>query len=340
MFRKKIYRITALLMAAMMAFSLTACRKSTPEPEATTETEEGSNVYDFAAEGVNLPEDFENMIYPIRAVMTQVYSTGAGYYGTEGNEDPSLFWFSMAELVSLMNSYVSDLAEDSAQAYAFLDDEKVDMFASSLYDRIGTGELEMPELSDMELFAVFDEEKDQYGFLISDEEGFSAIITEARQEGDELILKAELLDAESEEPYGEYLITVVPSKWEGEENEFPYSVRSIETLKRFDEESYEGRPVDPDPAPEKDTEEDGSQEMDGTLNGTDISEDQALELARDMYGDGEYEYIGTETLGDDVYYDFRVQVDGLRATDVLVSMSGADVIAGSRNEDGTWSLEE
>lgn len=338
MLGKRRYKCLAVVMAFMMAFSLTACRFGGEQTETATEEIMADDYsYDFAAEGVKLPEDFGNMIYPVRAVMTQLYSTGCGYYGTEGNEDPGLFWFTMAELVSLMNAYVADLAEDPTQAYAFLEDEKAAIYATALYNSIGTGDMEMPELADTELFAVFDEEREQYGFLISDEEGFSVIITEARTEGQDLVLKGVLSDADSGKPYGEYLVTLTPSSWEGEENDFAYSVKSIETMKSYGDEETDDTTEVSNP----ETEDTESFDPDETLtNGTDLSQDQALALAKDIYGDAEYQYVGTETLGEYVYYDFLNPDETAAFSHVLVSMSGADVIAGNKNDDGSWTLAE
>ena len=72
-----------------------------------------------------------------------------------------------------------------------------------------------------------------------------------------------------------------------------------------------------------------------------ISQDDALELAQDYYGsDAEYSYKGTITVGDYEYYDFSVEGEDISSTDVLVSVSGQDVIGGVKNDDGSWSFDQ
>ena len=80
---------------------------------------------------------------------------------------------------------------------------------------------------------------------------------------------------------------------------------------------------------------------DDTQETENISQDDALELAQDYYGsDAEYSYKGMVTVGDYKYYDFSVEGDSISSTDVLVSVSGQDVIGGVKNDDGSWSFDQ
>ena len=86
------------------------------------------------------------------------------------------------------------------------------------------------------------------------------------------------------------------------------------------------------------TEEDGSS---GSTEAEAISEDEALSLAQEYYGeDAEYTFKDIVTIGDYEYYNFSVEGDGVSSTDVLVSTDGENVLGGVQNDDGSWSFDQ
>lgn len=91
MFKNKLKRLCAVTLAGMMVMSVSACStsksaeknsvsKAEQASEATTEAAKDDTTADYVASGVELPDNFENMIYPIEALMLQNYSKGYPYY--------------------------------------------------------------------------------------------------------------------------------------------------------------------------------------------------------------------------------------------------------------------
>ena len=87
MFKNKLKRLCAVTLAGMMVMSVSACStsksaeknsvsKAEQASEATTEAAKDDTTADYVASGVELPDNFENMIYPIEALMLQNYSKG------------------------------------------------------------------------------------------------------------------------------------------------------------------------------------------------------------------------------------------------------------------------
>ncbi len=71
--------------------------KAEQASKATTEAAKDDTTADYVASGVKLPDNFENMIYPIEALMLQNYSKGYPYYANGASEEKSdSFWFSIA----------------------------------------------------------------------------------------------------------------------------------------------------------------------------------------------------------------------------------------------------
>lgn len=91
-------------------------------------------------------------------------------------------------------------------------------------------------------------------------------------------------------------------------------------------------------APTEDTDSDSDSSSSSSEG---ISQDDALNQAKDYYGsDAEYSYKKKVTVGDKEYYDFSVKGDDISSTDVLVSVDGQDVIGGTQNDDGSWSFDQ
>lgn len=100
MFKNKLKRLCAVTLAGMMVMSVSACStsksaeknsvsKAEQASEATTEAAKDDTTADYVASGVELPDNFENMIYPIEALMLQNYSKGYPYYANGASEEKS-----------------------------------------------------------------------------------------------------------------------------------------------------------------------------------------------------------------------------------------------------------
>lgn len=361
MYFNKLKRWGAVLMAGVMVLSLAGCGKKDqeqngakePSEKTTTESASGTDGDDhpeYVEDDVELPDDFGDMIYPLEALMVEASSKGLPYYSEESSEEEAdSFWFSMAVLTSLMNDYVKDVTVDTDDEYLYLSEDTVDMYASALYHAYAQGNLEFPELTEDNTYATYREDDNTYGFLSGDVGLMEARITDCEKDGEDYLLTAELVDEESDEPYGKYEITITPNLYEGEDNAFAYAVSSFEEV-----ESDDWKEDAPEAASTEDREEDteemeDTEETEATTEGEDddedeaasISQDDALELAKDYYGEeAEYTYKGTVTVGDYEYYDFGVKGDNVSSTDVLVSANGQDVIGGIQNDDGSWSFDQ
>lgn len=355
----KMKRWVACIMAGVMVLSLAGCGKKKgekPEGEATEATTEasakdddkGDDSPDYVDGDVVLPEDFENMIYPLEALMVEAAAKGYSYYSEESDGDEAdSFWFSMAVLTSLINDYVKDTTVDMDDEYLYISEDTAGMYAAVLYDAIAKGNLEFPELQDDNTYAVYRDEDESYGFLAGDIGTMEAYITGCEEDGRDYILTAELRDSDTRDIYGEYEITLTENSYDGEEdNLFAYAVSDFKVL--------EGDAVED--APEKSTEEPSestddatedteeitatSEENDDTKKET-ISQSDALEMAKDYYGeDAEYTFKKIVTVGDYEYYNFSVEGEDVSSTDVLVSTNGQDVIGGVQNDDGSWSFDQ
>ena len=172
---KNMKRWSAVALAGVMAVSLMGCggnekEQTSPEPaEATTEAaveDTGDDSEDFVDTGVTLPSDFGDMIYPLTSLMVEASAKGLPYYSEDSTEDEAdSFWFSMAVLASLMNDYVKDFTVDTDENYLYLEEDTVNMYASTLYDAYAQGNLEFPELAEDDTYAVYNEDDNTYGFL-------------------------------------------------------------------------------------------------------------------------------------------------------------------------------
>ena len=378
MIKNKLKRVLAVALAGVMVVGATACSTSksakknqTAKPEqgteATTESK-GNTTTDYVASDVTLPDNFDNMIYPIEALMVQKLSKGYPYYTSDtSEEDSDSFWFSMAVLTSLMETQSAYGDGVEADSFYYLKENTSNMYASALYNEYGKGNLEFPELSDDEKYATYDDDKSMYGFLKGDVGSLVPYITDCTKDGSDYIITAELRNKDTDEVRGTYQVTITDTSFDGDDNNFAYSVTDIKEKKNssydFDEESTSDKSEE-----EKSTEESTSEESSTTestsSDGSDtdsssdsdsdtdsdsssnnssesISQDDALSQAKDYYGsDAEYSYKKKVTVGDKEYYDFSVKGDDVSGTDVLVSTDGQDVIGGTQNDDGSWSFDQ
>lgn len=330
--------------------------KSEQGTEATTESKANTTA-DYVASNVTLPDNFDNMIYPIEALMVQKLSKGYAYYTNDTSEEEAdSFWFSMAVLTSLMetdSAYGDGVEEDS---FYYLKENTTNMYASALYNTYGKGDMEFPEISDGDKYATYDDDKDMYGFLKGDVGSLVPYIIDCTKDGSDYIITAELRNKDTDEVRGTYQVTITETSFDGDDNNFAYSVTDITAKKNssygFDEEnttdkseeekSTEESTSEEGSTTEADSETDTDSDSDSSSSSSEsISQDDALSQAKDYYGsDAEYSYKKKVTVGDKEYYDFSVKGDDISSTDVLVSVDGQDVIGGTQNDDGSWSFDQ
>ena len=391
MFKNKLKRLCAVTLAGMMVVSVSACStsksaeknnvsKAEQASEATTEAAKDDTTADYVASGVELPDNFENMIYPIEALMLQNYSKGYPYYANGASEEKSdSFWFSMAALTSLMeneSAYGDGIEMDS---YYYLKENTSNMYASALYNAYGMGNMEFPEIPDGDKYATYDDGKQMYGFLKGEVSSLVPYITNCVKDGSDYIITSQLRDKDTDEVKGTYEVTITASSFDGDDNCFAYSATAIRQIGETDSEnqstsseseeastdstSKNGGGTDADSSTDNTDATDSTSSTDSTSKnggGTDadsstdstdatdstdstegISQDDALSQAKDYYGeDAEYSYKKQVTVGDKEYYDFSVSGDNVSSTDVLVSVDGQDVIGGTQNDDGSWSFDQ
>lgn len=368
MIKNKLKRVLAVALAGMMVAGVTACstsksaQKNTAKPEQSTEstTESKNNTEaDYVASDVVLPDNFDNMIYPIEALMVQKLSKGYPYYTNDTSEDEAdSFWFSMAVLTSLMQTQSAYGEATESDSFYYLKENISNMYASALYNAYGTGDMEFPEIPDGDKYATYDDDKDMYGFLKGDVGNLVPYITDCTNDGNDYVITAELRNTETDEVRGTYEVGLTKTSYDDEENYFAYSVTSIKEQAKanFDEseesstaETSEEAGSTSESDSENNTSESESTTEEGENNSNNssndsaesISQDDALSQAKDYYGeDAEYSYKKKVTVGDKEYYDFSVKGDSVSSTDVLVSTDGQDVIGGTQNDDGSWSFDQ
>lgn len=357
----KMKRWGAVILAGTMAFSLVGCGNKkgdsqADEPaETTTEAAADSSEADddseeFVDGSVDLPSDFGDMIYPLTSLMVEASAKGLPYYNEDSTEDEAdSFWFSMAVLTSLMNDYVKDVTVDTDENYLYLEEETVNMYASALYDAFAKGNLEFPELPEDDTYAVYNDEDGTYGFLSGGIGTMKAYITDCEEDGEDYILTAELRDTDNDDLYGRYEITITPTSYDGDEdNAFAYGVSAFEEQDSDEEEGVDfsegATEEEGDTAEESSTEETDEtteEEESSADDEPEISEDEALSLAEEYYGeDAEYTFEDIITVGDYEYYNFAVDGEGVSSTNVLVSVDGENVLGGVQNDDGSWSFDQ
>lgn len=365
MIKNKLKRVLAVALAGMMVAGVVGCSsskdakknntaKSEQGTEATTESKANTTA-DYVASNVTLPDNFDNMIYPIEALMVQKLSKGYAYYTNDTSEEEAdSFWFSMAVLTSLMeteSAYGDGVEEDS---FYYLKENTTNMYASALYNTYGKGDMEFPEISDGDKYATYDDDKDMYGFLKGDVGSLVPYITDCTKDGSDYIITAELRNKDTDEVRGTYQVTITETSFDGDDNNFAYSVTDITTKENssygFDEENTTDKSEEEESTEESTSEEGSTTEADSktdtdsdssSSSSESISQDDALSQAKDYYGsDAEYSYKKKVTVGDKEYYDFSVKGDDISSTDVLVSVDGQDVIGGTQNDDGSWSFDQ
>ncbi|MBQ9155930.1 MAG: hypothetical protein IJ137_04040 [Eubacterium sp.] len=353
-------KTAVILLFGMLAMSLTACRSSKntkSEEETTASTQVKQNNPDYVKKDVVLPEDFGNMIYPMEALMVEEYSKGLPYYTPDASMEVSdSFWYSMAVLTSQMNHYVRDVAVKTDDKYIYIDENTTNMYVAAMYDTFGRGEMEFPERGEDDTYATFDEEQGIYGFRQGSIGSLEPYVTDCRKAGKGYAFSVHLKQKDSVEILASYEITIVPTSFESEENAFAYSVSSFEVTEAADQtsETAEEETTEVTEDTEEETseeemtsetsEEETEEQQEETGNNagqSSISVDDAMNLAKDYFGDeASYSYKETVVIGDYEYYDFSVSGEDIGSTDVLVSVDGENVMGDNRNDDGSWTFDQ
>ena len=209
--------------------------------------------------------------------------------------------------------------------------------------------IEFPELPEDDTYAVYNDEDGTYGFLSGGIGTMKAYITDCEEDGEDYILTAELRDTDNDDLYGRYEITITPTSYDGDEdNAFAYGVSAFEEQDSDEEEGVDfsegATEEEGDTAEESSTEETDEtteEEESSADDEPEISEDEALSLAEEYYGeDAEYTFEDIITVGDYEYYNFAVDGEGVSSTNVLVSVDGENVLGGVQNDDGSWSFDQ
>ena len=373
MLLKNIRRTEAIMIAAMMAFTMTACGNSNSKTdqaaEATTEEKAQTAAKLTVESGVQLPENFDQMEYPLEALAMESYSLGYPYYVqfSEGSSRDS-FWYSVA----LTAYFLHPEAEDRIS----VDVDECDMIVSALYAGYQQGSMEIPEIRDGVSYAAYNDENGGYYFSRNDTDyvsskisDYSLSITACEQTDDGYTVTADLIDADSNTSLGEYTYNIIASNYAGENNQFAYSVTSMSEGSESQQSSStsseeadsstaatdeEGNTIetsesaeDSSESDEEDTDDSGEaassdyDESDSDSSGEEISQDMALSIAQENYGSGnDYSYQGKEKINGIPYYVYSVSGDDLSISHVLVGTNGYDCVGASQNSDGSWSFDQ
>ncbi len=355
-------KIGVIFLAAVMVMSLGACgssqtseKKSSTQAESTTEAASGQEQvsnHEYAASNVVLPDNFDDMIYPIEALMVQDVTKKYDYYTEDSSDDEAdSFWYSMAVLTSLMeteSAYGDGIEQDG---FYYVKDNTKDMYASALYDAYAKGNIEIPEIPENDEYVSYDDAQQMYGLKKGTVEGLSPYITSCTEDGDSYILNVQLRSTQTDQVKGKYEFTITKTSFDGEENHFAYAVENMVSSAddAFDFGKGEESSSQKTEAKEEDTSSESDSQEGTTQTQTDdgISQEDALEQAKNYMADMgaedsdlQYSYKEKVTVGDKDYYDFSVEGEGISATDVLVSTDGEDVMSGIKNDDGTWSFDQ
>lgn len=328
--------LTAILVLSCVACGLSP--KKGENTEGTTEVKQSNPEY--VKEGVVLPKDFGNMVYPMEAILLEHHSKELPYYTEDSPEDEAdSFWFSMAVLTSQMNHFVKDVAVERDKRYLYIDEDTMNMYVSSMYDAFGKGDMEFPPLEDDDIYAKYNEEKEIYGFLEGQIEDLEPYITDCKKSGKGYELTMQLRNKNSAEIAANADFLIVPSSYETEDNIFAYSIKKFtpydnDELTDFSDKDSSDKKKDEDTSDEEDKEDEKTDK---------ISEEEAFEMAQEYLGeDMEYNLKGIiQVEGNDVY-DFEVEGEGTIYTDVLVWVNGKNVVAAYRNDDeeNSWTFDQ
>ena len=300
--------------------------------ESATEilTEETVGDSAVVGEGVTLPENFDNMPYVLEALMLQDYAKNRPYYTKDASEENAdSFYCSMAVLASLIEQKTAFGDGVESGKYYYISEETVDKYASALYDAVGRGDMEFPELSDNNIFALYDEEIDSYAFVITDPGSMTTHITECSKVGDRYSMRASLYNGDSF--LKEYQFEIVPTSFIEEQNEFAYSVADMAVA---GEESGIGLSENTEEA--ANLEDGGETAMDYENSGEKVSIADARNAAAE-YAEEPVDYERTDEIDGREYYFFKTENDKIYLVD---SHDLMNVFGARENKDGSWTFDQ
>jgi len=386
----------AVFLACLLIFTICGCGNSgdgaLPE-EVSTQGEEiqtEAAMTDYTADDVELPEDFGLMAYPVEAVAVEYYTQGLPYY--KDGDDVTSFWFSMAVLSSMLEK--DGILEPTLyQDYCYYHKEEISEFASALYSRYASGEMELPEVIENDPYVLYDETSKQYGLLNGNVGDLGIIITGCEPSRSGWQLETQLINLESNDVLSEFSVELVARADKKGKEVFPYSIRDMQELTlssaqdagdtgtAMEKDKADGKDKDKgnkdqksdkdrnakavensdkknassagtsvagglpstaeavnDSLPAEETEPDAGTETGNTDSM--ISRQEAASLAESFLGDGFIcSFRQMISMYDMEYYDFSVKGEEAGVTDVLVSTDGSDVVTGTQNEDGSWTID-
>ncbi len=357
----KLKRAGAVLLAGMMAVSMTACGGDDSDSAESTTGAVVGNETDSVEEGVSVPDNFENMLYAMKALAMENYYQGYPYYVqfADGSSRDS-FWYSCALTSKLLN-------EDEDEGTISVDDETMNQIVSGLYASYQKGDLEFPEIRDGIAYAKYSDDGTGYVFSNSASDyvagessldQFSLTVTSCEATEDGYTLEADLEDTDVGDNLGTYVFTMEETQYSGgNSNPFAYSISSMydandasavteETSDATEaggdiestDESADTTETSESVDSSEETEGDDAAQSDGS--GT-VTQDEALSMAQETYGnENTYTYQGVVYIDAYPYYSFTVESESLSISYVLVSESGTDVVGANKNSDGTWSFDQ
>ncbi len=355
----------AILAVGLLIFAA-GCGKKTADVSGTAETTQSEKEVQVEDRGdkhsgkdVDLPKNFDNVIYVLEALTVADYVQGYNYY-TDGDDNKEAFWFPMAVLSSLIcEKEYGENNYDDGKYYCSKD--MINTLASGLYEQYALGKMKIPSVDENSQVVVFDEESEKYGLLSGNIGDLSIEITSCDSKKDEYVISADLVNLEENLKLAAYQIELHPLKSnrlfeyavadckrsEGEDVSVSMDSTEASTAEgpsaEADFDEVDGIEITDDTTENDfDEYEEGQDEViDNDYDSQDIDRDQALELAKAYMGDdASYIYKQMVTIGDYEYFDFSVSGEGISSTDILVCINGNDVVGAIQNEDGSWTFDQ
>lgn len=244
MFLKKMKQASAMILAGILMVSLTACGGGNNNNNSDEKPESGSakvkEEIKAVEDGVTLPDNFDQMMYPLSALTMEVYYLGNPYY-VQFADDSSRdsFWYSAA-----LTAYYLNKEEGWDNNVS---DEQFEMIISSLYASYQQGNLEFPDIREGCKYAAYSDSGEGYIFSTNDQDyvidsldNYSLTITDCVNNDQDYIITSELKDTDSGELLGTYQYEVVSTEYPGEDNIFSYSVAAMKDLNAADSSDSEG----------------------------------------------------------------------------------------------------
>ena len=376
--KNKCKTILTLFLTAVLLLSSAACGKSaagqdTGSGSGTAEAKTEVGPPPALAAEVELPEEVSTMVYPVWALLLTASKDRLPYYGYPENakdDNADAFYEPMSILTTLIEEKTEygEGQKTDDDRYK-VSEEAFSRYANALFDSYGMQEIEAPELSEEDGYAMLnDEDLYPYSFTRADLTNYEAVVIGCVKDEDNYgyELDAELRDTQNRTVLYEASFHMIPSSFEGEEEKdlFGYSICDIEDEVDYkleeeladpeendtDASGIETQPEDRDSGlkeiENRSTEIDKEEELQGNPDvttsdpGREIDQDEADAKARDYSGQENPVYQGKENLEGQDYYNYTYNDEEGSSRNVLVPTDGSDPIGGTKNDDGTWSFDQ